>query len=82
MSSRVEALREALDALGIELTYRDLEVGLSAADAVMFSDEAMDRARDEVTGYQIGSGYYSLTIGSGDADEIVREVIKALKGDA
>ena len=38
-------------------------------------DALVERARDEVAGYPIGSGYYSMSIGVDDATEIARTIL-------
>lgn len=43
------------------------------AAKVTLTEEWLDELADEFSGFPIGSGYYSTTVGASDAREIVRE---------
>lgn len=80
---RIEAAADAVmdAAFGQELPeapYDLANAALAAADAVMFSDEAVERAAASVSKDFPWYGNYSPTI----VQNHVREVIAALKGDA
>lgn len=64
-------MRDALDAQGIELTYRDLEGGLAAADTVMFSGANEAWVTQIVASYGVEAPFACAA-----------EIMAALKGDA
>jgi hypothetical protein len=47
-----------------------------------FTEADVERARDEIAGWQIGSGYYALNVGSDEAREMARAVLASLTPDA
>ena len=71
MNARIQAAAQAMADHNGWTSYTDAQKALAAADAVMFSDEAFERAENAV---------YSLA--AINAPEIVRTVVAALKGDA
>lgn len=83
--SRAQAARDALDRTGAELTWEMIDIALAAADAVMFSDEAIGRAAEAWwnSTAQPGTRWKEL---SGDLRYgclvNVRAIATALKGDA
>lgn len=82
MNERVEAaantLWKALDAGSREWTEEVAKETLAAADAVMFSDEAVERAGYAVDDFTMHQ--YGHAIPLEDRNKLVAAVIAALKG--
>jgi hypothetical protein len=83
MNARIQAAAKALatkDRTNFSSWHREEATeALSAADAVMFSDEAMERAAKAL----LDAFYADPTLEVDDEDrDIIRTVVAALKGDA
>lgn len=81
MSKRLNAVAKAIADQNGWASYSDAQKALNAADAVMFSDEAVERAAQS-----LGNLYEPWEASSSQMRETwrsdVRAVIAALKGDA
>lgn len=86
---RIEAAAKAVANLTVEVPYgispvtdegykRDAAEILAAADALMFSDEALERAGDAVDNFTMHE--YGHAIPLSDRRDLVNAVIAALKG--